>query len=384
MTTLTKTQRKKNKKAARVALLAGQTLEAGSNSPSAQKESPVAEPKTELKQEVVDKKVPCVFPCRGFGMGYYMAKTFSNRFFGEPNKADLLNDEIATLLLKHYERQIIAYYNKFSDENRTFKSEIERTDAMYAALMPEIMQIPMNSIRPYLEIGDEKEMSMAYYLFFLPAKQLYQLDKSMMAQAMRDSCSEYFSWSIPGRKALRCIFNTCEKVLGKDEFKKMTFTDLGAGTGYWAYWLQNWPKLQYKERSWSGYADVKISVNAVDAGDEYKGMTGFFHPVIKMSADEYCKSGKADNTVLFISWPRKNKQEVFLDAIKYAKSKLLFLITYPQEFEDFDTGYDDFHDELGKLGWKKLYGREKGFDDPAPHMISWPSIGNSTTIWVRK
>jgi len=391
MTTPSKTQRKKNKKAARLVPVRDVTR--------------VDATRVDVVESKEKKSIASIFPCRNFGMMYSVAKSMDRRGelrFNVPDTVDLLNDQLAQLVMTHYEKQLSNCYDKFTcdtSQDGHFVSEIERTDAMYTMFMPDvsawkpedlgITKLPMDGTS-YCKMGDEREVCMAYYLFYLPNRHLNQLGKTSIAQAIRDGCSDQFSWCIPGRKALEAIYHTCRLILKPEEYKSLTFTDLGAGKGYWAYWLQNWPKLQakapYANKEWK---EMKVRVNAVDPGKECKENPYFFHPVIKMSADDYCKSGKADGTVLFICWPRSDDKDIFIEAIKHTKTQLIFMITYPGEFESHDDegGYSDMmQDTMHAMGWEAFYysGRDRDYYNPAKDMLSWPSIGNHTMVWTKK
>lgn len=132
---------------------------------------------------------------------------------------------------------------------------------------------------------------------------------------------------------------------------------------------------------------MKVRVNAVDSGDEYKDNAYFFHPIINMSVDAYCKSGKADGTVLFICWPRRNNKDIFIDAIKHTKTELIFMISYPGEFYRYNDDGNVMSDAMHELGWEEFYYHWKSnneYYNPAKDMISWPGIGNHTQVWTKK
>jgi hypothetical protein len=153
---------------------------------------------TEVKKEEETKnetrEIPSLFPCQHFGMMYQTAKQMDRSGilrFDEPDISDLINNQLALILLNHYEKRIWDCHHQFLS-NKIFSNEIERTDAMYAMFMPEITKLPMNATNG-CRLDDEKEVSMAYYLFYLPNKHLNQLGKSSIAQAIRDGCSSHFS-----------------------------------------------------------------------------------------------------------------------------------------------------------------------------------------------
>lgn len=179
--------------------------------------------------------------------------------------------------------------------------------------------------------------------------------------AKRRGYCRTFAWAVPSPEMLDWMV---ERIDGR------TLVEIGAGTGYWAWQLQQLgvhvraydiapPGRMTSNNQWHTPRDD--DGNATDTGEQY-------FPV-KYGGPHY--AGMWPEAVLFLCWPPYDDAMAY-DCLSNFHGKELI---YCGERDGGCTGTDEFHELL----WKDFE-----LVETAPGHVQWPGIHDEVQLWWRR